>query len=962
MEDSDSDDSIPDLVMVDDALTEGSDTESESLLRKEKARAHSAAGSGRSNPGSSTSGPAMTPFDSKYTDRDQTFQPGLTPWYQGLRATTEAPVSPCRGSALPREGVPVHQSVNTQPTARDESIALNLQLPVLSPSLELVCDATVELTPGDSAEHSALLAQLLAYDSLRRGEDVASACSTPRCIAAAAPISPCRGSALPREGVPVHPYQSVNTQPTTHDESIARGLQLPVISPSLKLACDATEELTPGGRAEHCALVAQLLAYDSLRPGGEDVASACFTPRCIAGADLSGSVPSPASREGVARLLLLQSRSPKNIDDMNAAEIKDEALVVANLAHRVELEDGEEDACDDSQGGAHATEDGTRLSDHEHLDEEADPEASGSDDDYTVFRLDAAADGTPSLDRRVSAVVGQDQGFTVCTPLRATPQPSCSTYGPGSGPSSAGAASSDAGSSAGSSAGAPAAGRSGMDTHLKPGPARARRRGNQGAEVIMSCHKSCPVASRWQVGCCLEQLSEIDKRSLKTTTFGHVGLERTLGPSAIRRRLMSALWQLPRALRRPDAAPDTLGRLWRVTKWVLPRAHTAEPVEVCRRAWMQAMGGATDAHRACYALLLRGHGPLEVECGHGAKKAVQLLAEVENSRRGRHQQRTEYAAQFWVDIFRVCDWMPNDNKLVLRGPGYTFYHKHIYGPAAKAAGMYFEYKSFMKGIKAALVTIARDLPGCNPSKLRFGRCERHSKFPECTACQTNRKAYYAALANPSCDAAVLGQAKDAMLRHQAEWTSDRQTALDLRRAAYRAGTSTVYECDDKCGSFWQQLPVDKDGRYNKKSCAQTYRFAIQSNTVCGEQGILRFAVVPKNVATGSNFGLTNLLLVLSAAVENGRISKHTRRLIRHTDGGPDNLSYRTHVLHWLLVYIGAFDEVLWFRFEAGHSHTEIADRFFGLMKKLFVTDSNTRASSACGSFAELEERSGPTLL
>ena len=35
------------------------------------------------------------------------------------------------------------------------------------------------------------------------------------------------------------------------------------------------------------------------------------------------------------------------------------------------------------------------------------------------------------------------------------------------------------------------------------------------------------------------------------------------------------------------------------------------------------------------------------------------------------------------------------------------------------------------------------------------------------------------------------------------------------------------------------------------------------------------------------------------------------------DGGSDNVSALTHVFHWLLVYLGVFDEILWFRFEAG---------------------------------------------
>jgi hypothetical protein len=72
-----------------------------------------------------------------------------------------------------------------------------------------------------------------------------------------------------------------------------------------------------------------------------------------------------------------------------------------------------------------------------------------------------------------------------------------------------------------------------------------------------------------------------------------------------------------------------------------------------------------------------------------------------------------------------------------------------------------------------------------------------------------------------------------------------------------------------------------------------------------------------------------------------------------TDGGSDNVSQVTHILHWILVWLGCFEEIIWFRFEAGHSHTEVADRLFGVMKRLFQTDSNARVANGARSFREL---------
>ena len=60
------------------------------------------------------------------------------------------------------------------------------------------------------------------------------------------------------------------------------------------------------------------------------------------------------------------------------------------------------------------------------------------------------------------------------------------------------------------------------------------------------------------------------------------------------------------------------------------------------------------------------------------------------------------------------------------------------------------------------------------------------------------------------------------------------------------------------------------------------------------------------------------------------LARSVFRLLRHTDGGPDNVAKLTHIFHWLLVYVGCWQEVIWFMFKAGHSHTEIADRLFSL--------------------------------
>jgi hypothetical protein len=174
-----------------------------------------------------------------------------------------------------------------------------------------------------------------------------------------------------------------------------------------------------------------------------------------------------------------------------------------------------------------------------------------------------------------------------------------------------------------------------------------------------------------------------------------------------------------------------------------------------------------------------------------------------------------------------------------------------------------------------------------------------------------------AACNVAGDRAHVKAMYERMLEHQREWSADRAAALAIRRALEQSDPSAIYECDDKCGSWWQSLPVDPTGRNGKSVVADLYHFSIQANVVCGTGGLIRFGLLPKHVATGGNFGLTNFLMVLLRSFDRGRLGPHVKTVYRHTDGGSDNVSIVTHVMHWLLVYLGVADEIIWFRFESG---------------------------------------------
>ena len=475
-------------------------------------------------------------------------------------------------------------------------------------------------------------------------------------------------------------------------------------------------------------------ASSSWSPGGSDGASAC-------GSRMS-SLRSPGSPASLGRLAKLQLTPPKPLKEMNDSELEDEARVIGILSDWHSEEDVDDD--DVNEHGCHSK--SKSYSDGAAVPEAKGGPSSGQGCSPFVMRRPQAG-GSPAASAMLSklqadeAAAGDDDDLSLFGGEEEDGGEPCAECSGDEfpGPSSAPAG---AGSSAPSSAHF-----SNAEAHIESWSKLVCKKSAGGRSGLF-----CATAASLHVPCCLEQFCPIDARSLHATTYGHVAAE-SFGPTQVRQRLHAAMWLLPREPLDENGQPDKLGRVCRIVEWTLPTAKGHRLV-VCRAAWQRAMGGSANAHADVYALVLRGRGPADVECSAAAKQAVKLQTCVEQDRRGRNQDRTEYAAQWWVELLHLCDWMPNDNKLVLRGPGYRFYHQHVYGPVAKAAGLFFEYKSFMKGIKPALITIARELPECDASKLRFGRAERHSKFPECSDCQEFRAAYYAALASPSCSAQV----------------------------------------------------------------------------------------------------------------------------------------------------------------------------------------------------------------
>ena len=465
------------------------------------------------------------------------------------------------------------------------------------------------------------------------------------------------------------------------------------------------------------------------------------------------------------------------------------------------------------------------------------------------------------------------------------------------------------------------------------------------SETCLSRFKcSCPAALAIGQMSCLAQFSRVELQQSYHATYGAQGAGK-VKLADVSKALHHQIW----ALKEPrPGGKDSLGRTFRVTRWqVLCR-------NVCKAGWRQATGCTPSMQRRLLAFVMGGYGPEDKETARLARLQTTLAhRQVRISERKRM-----YTVNWWSTELRIHDWLPNEQRIRFRGNGYEWLHKHVYSPVATHAGEKLSYKTWMKCIPEAvqLMVSMGLLPGSDPDQVTVGRSAKHSHFPECTKCQQKRMRWHNLSCTPGVDPALLKEAFDDMVEHQTEWSNDRKIALAMKYSTYDQFADTCYECDDKCGSFWQQLPVSATGRDTKANVRAKYHFSIHANVVCGPGGLQRFTVVPKNVSGGgANFGLTNLIVALHAAWKSGKIGPHVTKLIRHTDGGPDNVSWVSHLVHWLLVYIGAFNDLLWFVFEAGHSHTEIADRLFALMKKLFESDSNVRVRPV-QDFVELEGR------
>ena len=365
--------------------------------------------------------------------------------------------------------------------------------------------------------------------------------------------------------------------------------------------------------------------------------------------------------------------------------------------------------------------------------------------------------------------------------------------------------------------------------------------------------------ARWRCGCalatgsgltsCLEQFQKMQLRERHYDTFGRDA--ENVHTRAVGMAVHTALWCLAQPLGRVLAD----GRDHEIKR------YTLYGKEVCQKSFQKAVGGSRNVHRMKLSLVQRGHGPGAVS---GANEAALQLAAMK-VKLGKDENRRQWAAAWWCEELLLHDWLPNEQNIQFKGPYWEVMHKEHYKPAAEAHSGYkpLSRKVWMLCKAQGVQLLGAQLPDCpDTSKIRVVRSARHSNFPECNDCQGLRQKYRRVMSNPSSTAEARKEALDELKAHHMEWSRDREVAIRERYHSFQPASKTVYECDDKCGSQWLKLPVEPGGRDSKASVKDKFTFAVQANSVCGVKGIIRFSVLPKHIRTGSNFGLTCLIMAI----------------------------------------------------------------------------------------------------
>ena len=299
------------------------------------------------------------------------------------------------------------------------------------------------------------------------------------------------------------------------------------------------------------------------------------------------------------------------------------------------------------------------------------------------------------------------------------------------------------------------AGGTGSSASSNGGIPEAQRAKQHEAELATSYKDfrcNCDWAAAQFASSCLDQLGRQDLRAIFHQVYPRSdGSTQTASVhvSTVLHNLHKLYWNL-RVMKK--GRKQDPGKPFEIPKWTLEKLDGTS-VEVCRASWMKALGGSDHAHRMKYSLVCRGHSPATADGERRGSEAMhKLVSRLTTAEVGLQARKHAFAMQWWIGLLKVMCFMPNERKILIRGPSYTFMHKNIYQPVAAQVGLFLERTAWYGCLPHAVRALEHSdgfAGDENAKPLRVGRCAKHSRFPECSDCAATRVAYLAASRNPA---------------------------------------------------------------------------------------------------------------------------------------------------------------------------------------------------------------------
>ena len=174
----------------------------------------------------------------------------------------------------------------------------------------------------------------------------------------------------------------------------------------------------------------------------------------------------------------------------------------------------------------------------------------------------------------------------------------------------------------------------------------------------------CAAARSKGIRSCLELFTKAEMRQVHQGTYGSRGEVQTQKVASV---IHSALWGLATPLPAPVEH-----RTFKIEQYrILGKS-------VCQKSFVRGLGGSRHMHRQKLAEVMRGHGPESIDLKNQEKLALASFKQ----RRGRHENRRCWADNWWANELILQDWMPNENRIVYRGPDWKVLHEKCYAEAA----------------------------------------------------------------------------------------------------------------------------------------------------------------------------------------------------------------------------------------------------------------------------------------